>query len=368
MPRPIPARSILPRSGSGAATDVAGELFNMMAGVHLVNVPYRSSYLPDLLSGQVQASFTPILQSLGYIRAGKLRALAVTDATRSKVLPDVPTISEFVPGYRGDRLGRDRRAREERPPDIIDKLNKEIDACSNRSGDQGAVRRSRLRADGDDAAPRFGKFARRRNREMGQGGQIRRHQGASECRVSVRRWEEFVMKLRRRRFLQLAECAAALPGVARIARAQAYPSRPVRLIVTVPAGGSPDIIGRLIAQWLSEKLGQPFVVENKPGASTNIGTELVLKAAPDGGTLLLAMSSNAINPSLYHHLNFNFLQRRRAGGEHRHDSAGHGCQSRVSGRRRFPNSSPMPRPIRARSTWRRAAAARRFTSPARCSG
>jgi tripartite-type tricarboxylate transporter receptor subunit TctC len=94
----------------------------------------------------------------------------------------------------------------------------------------------------------------------------------------------------------------------RLARAQAYPSRPVKLVVTVPAGGSPDIIGRLIAQWLSEKLGQAFVVENKPGASTNIGTELVLKSPPDGGTLLLAMSSNAINPGLYHHLNFNFLQ------------------------------------------------------------
>ena len=80
------------------------------------------------------------------------------------------------------------------------------------------------------------------------------------------------------------------------------------MIVTVPAGGSPDIIGRLIAQWLSEKLGQPFVVENKPGASTNIGTELVLKSAPDGDTLLLAMSSNAINPALYQHLNFDFLR------------------------------------------------------------
>jgi tripartite-type tricarboxylate transporter receptor subunit TctC len=116
------------------------------------------------------------------------------------------------------------------------------------------------------------------------------------------------MKLRRRRFLQLATGAAALPAISRAANAQAYPTRPVRLVVTVPAGGSPDIIGRLIAQWLSEKLGQPFVVENKPGASTNIGTELALKAAADGGTLLLAMSSNAINPALFRHLNFNFMR------------------------------------------------------------
>ncbi|HJY16649.1 MAG TPA: tripartite tricarboxylate transporter substrate-binding protein, partial [Xanthobacteraceae bacterium] len=116
------------------------------------------------------------------------------------------------------------------------------------------------------------------------------------------------MKLPRRKFLHLGAAAATLGAMSRLARADDYPTRPVRLFVTVPAGGSPDIIGRLIAQALSEKLGQPFVVENKPGASTNIGTELVLKSAPDGNTLLLAMSSNAINPALYHHLNFDFLR------------------------------------------------------------
>jgi tripartite-type tricarboxylate transporter receptor subunit TctC len=114
--------------------------------------------------------------------------------------------------------------------------------------------------------------------------------------------------LARRRLLQLAAATTASAFSSRAADADAYPARPVRVIVTVPAGGSPDIIGRLIAQWLSDKLGQPFVVENKPGASTNIGTELVLKSAPDGNTLLLAMSSNAINPALYHHLNFDFLR------------------------------------------------------------
>ncbi|MGB6535107.1 MAG: tripartite tricarboxylate transporter substrate-binding protein [Xanthobacteraceae bacterium] len=114
--------------GSGAATDVAGELFNMMAGVHLVNVPYRSNYLPDLLGGQVQASFTPILQSLGYIQAGKLRPLAVTDAGRSPVLPDVPTIGELLPGYAAvvwDGIGAPART----PPNIIETLNKAINAC-----------------------------------------------------------------------------------------------------------------------------------------------------------------------------------------------------------------------------------------------
>jgi tripartite-type tricarboxylate transporter receptor subunit TctC len=116
------------------------------------------------------------------------------------------------------------------------------------------------------------------------------------------------MKLRRRRFLQLATGAVAAPGLSRFARAETYPIRPVRLIVTVAAGGSPDIIGRLIAQWLSERLGQPFVVEDRPGAGGNIGTEYAVKAAPDGYTLLLAMSANAINATVYPNLNFNFIR------------------------------------------------------------
>ena len=113
--------------GSGAATNVAGELFKAMAGVDLTNVPYKSSYLPDLLSGQVQASFTPIAQTINFIRAGKLRAVAVTGATRSDVLPGVPAANEFVPGYDAyvwDAMGAPAKT----PPDIIDKLNKEINA------------------------------------------------------------------------------------------------------------------------------------------------------------------------------------------------------------------------------------------------
>jgi len=113
------------------------------------------------------------------------------------------------------------------------------------------------------------------------------------------------MTLHRRRFLQAA--AAALAAWPRAARALDYPTRPVRLVVSVPAGGSPDIIGRLIAQWLSDRLGQPFVVENRSGASANIGTETVVRAPPDGYTLLLAMSANAINASVYRNLNFNFI-------------------------------------------------------------
>jgi tripartite-type tricarboxylate transporter receptor subunit TctC len=116
------------------------------------------------------------------------------------------------------------------------------------------------------------------------------------------------MELPRRQFLHLAAGAAALPAVSSIARAQAYPSRPVRIIVGFPPGGGADIVARLIAQWLSERLGQPFVVENRPGAGSNIGTEAVVRAPADGYTLLLVTSPNAINATLYDHLNFNFIR------------------------------------------------------------
>ena len=116
------------------------------------------------------------------------------------------------------------------------------------------------------------------------------------------------MKLPRRQFLHLAAGAAALPAVSRIAWAQAYPTRPVRIIVGFAAGGATDILARLMGQWLSERLGQPFVIENRPGAGSNIGTEAVVRAPPDGYTLLLVSPANAINATLYDKLNFNFIR------------------------------------------------------------
>ena len=116
------------------------------------------------------------------------------------------------------------------------------------------------------------------------------------------------MKLPRRQFLHLAAGAAALPAFPYIARAQAYPTRPVRLIVGYAAGGGTDITARLIGQWLSERFGQQFVIEHRPGAATNIATDAVVRAAPDGYTLLLATGGNAINATLYDKLNFNFIR------------------------------------------------------------
>ena len=116
------------------------------------------------------------------------------------------------------------------------------------------------------------------------------------------------MRFPRRRFLHLAGAAVALPALPHSATAQAYPSRPVRFVVSFPAGGPNDILGRLMAQWLSERLGQPFVVENRPGASGNIGTEAVVRAPADGHTLLLVGPANAISTSLYPNLGFDFLR------------------------------------------------------------
>jgi tripartite-type tricarboxylate transporter receptor subunit TctC len=115
------------------------------------------------------------------------------------------------------------------------------------------------------------------------------------------------MKLpHRRQFLHLAAGAAALPALPRIARAQTYPSRPVRIIVGLPAGSATDIAARLIGQWLSERLGQPFIIENRVGAGGNVGTEMVVRSAPDGYTLLMVIGANAISATLYAKLNFNF--------------------------------------------------------------
>ena len=161
------------------------------------------------------------------------------------------------------------------------------------------------------------------------------------------------MKLPRRRFLHLAGSAAALPTVSRASRwRRAYPTRPVRIIVGFAPGGGTDIAARLIGQWLSERLGQPFVIENRPGAGGNIATEAVVRASPDGYTLLLVNRANTINATLYDKLNFNFIRDIAPVARHRPRAQCHVGQSISSSQAPFPSSSPTPRPIPARSTWR----------------
>jgi tripartite-type tricarboxylate transporter receptor subunit TctC len=116
------------------------------------------------------------------------------------------------------------------------------------------------------------------------------------------------MKIVRRTFLHLAAGAAVLPSVSHTAKAQAYPSRPVRIVVGFAAGGPTDIIARIIGQWLSDRFSQQFIIENRPGAATNIATEAVVNAPPDGYTLLLASTSGAVNATLYEKLSFNFIR------------------------------------------------------------
>ena len=164
------------------------------------------------------------------------------------------------------------------------------------------------------------------------------------------------MKLPRRQFLNLAAGAAVLPGVSRIASARSYPSRPVRIMVGVAAGSANDILARLIGQWLSERLGQPFIVENRPGAATNIATAAVVRAPPDGYTLLMFAPSSAVNATLYEKLDFVFsatsFRSRASFVSHRSCWSIHRFQQRP-----FPSSSATRRLIRAKSAWRRRAAA-----------
>src|SRR5262249_2673334 len=116
------------------------------------------------------------------------------------------------------------------------------------------------------------------------------------------------MTFSRRRFLRIAAGAAMLPAALRIARAQSYPARPVHLISGFPPGGPNDLLARLMGQWLAQRLRQPFVVQNRPGAASNIATEAVVRAAPDGYTLLMAATPNAINATLYEKLSYNFIR------------------------------------------------------------
>jgi tripartite-type tricarboxylate transporter receptor subunit TctC len=141
----------------------------------------------------------------------------------------------------------------------------------------------------------------------GKGFRGRRNALVGWCR-KIGFWEGTMKFLYRRQLLHLAAGASALPLVSQLARAQVYPTRPVRVVVGFPPGQTADIITRLVAQWLSERLGQPFVIDNRPGASSNIATEFVVRARPDGYTLLATVTSNFINATLYDNLTYDFIR------------------------------------------------------------
>src|SRR5262249_26674328 len=189
---------------------------------------------------------------------------------------------------------------------------------------------------------------------------------SSVKRVRAMQFRGHAMKLpHRRQFLQLAAGAVALPVVSRFAWAQAYPSRPVRIIVGVAAGSAPDIFARLIGQWLSERLGNPFVVENRSGGGGNIATEAVANSQPDGYTLLMVATNDAINATLYEKLSFNFIRDIAPVASMVLSSNVMVVHPSVPAKT-VPDCSPMPGPIRARSTWRRPASGPRPTLPASC--
>jgi Tripartite tricarboxylate transporter family receptor len=174
------------------------------------------------------------------------------------------------------------------------------------------------------------------------------------------------MNIPRRRFLSLAGASAIFPSIAEFARAESYPTHPIHFVVGFPAGGPNDILARLMGQWLSERLGQPVIVENRPGASGNIATEAVVRAPADGYTLLMVGPANAINASLNDELKFNF-SRDIALSQRSHASRSSCSSTHRFRQKAFQNLSPMRRRTQARLRWRRPGMEAHLTFPACCS-
>ena len=170
------------------------------------------------------------------------------------------------------------------------------------------------------------------------------------------------MKLPRRKFLHLAAGAAALPAASRIARAESYPTRPVHWVVPSAPAGPADIVARLMGQWLSKRLKQPFIVENRPGGGNNIGTEFVVRASPDGYTILGIASNNAINTTLYEKLSFSFIRDIAPVASFIRGPVVMAVNPSFPAKTN-PSSLPMPKPIRARLILHPAASDLRPMSP-----
>src|SRR5262249_527614 len=298
-----PGKINMASGGVGSPANVAGELFKMMAGVNMIHVPYRglAPAMTDLLGGQVQVIFGAVTSSIEYIKAGRLRALAALPQSARRRCPNCqPGASSGRATRRvsGTVLAWPKRAhRDHRQTQQGDQRG----PC--RPQYQNAPCRPRWRC-ACWLARRVRQAHRRRNRQVGRGNPGGKHQGGIS--IAIQRGD--AMKLPRRTFLHLAVGAAAVPAMPRFAWAQSYPTRPVRLILGYAPGNAPDIVARLIGQWLSERLGQPFIIENRPGGGGNIGTEAVVRASPDGYTLLYVTTANASNATLFENLKFNFMR------------------------------------------------------------
>ena len=296
MPRPIRASSITARP-SALRRIMAWGLFTMLTGTDIVYVPYKgaAAAFTDLVAGQIQMNFDAIGSLLPLIREGKLRALAVSSASRNPDLPEVPTMVEsgidFLMSFWTAVL-----APVGTPPDIVSKLNATINAGLGSAEMKATL--AKFQVEAKVGSPQdFARISRRGDEEMGG----RREGGEHQGRVSARRGHAMI----RKRLLPAAVIALGLATPHRVRRMRnRIPDRPIRLIVPFPPGGPTDYVARLVAQHVSANLGQ-VVLDNRPGAGGTIASKAVANAEPDGYTLLYGSSATlGIAPALYKNVEY----------------------------------------------------------------
>ncbi len=300
-------------ASAGAATPghLSGEVLKLRTKSNMTHVPYNGAgpALNDILGGHVDMFFSGFPAAVPHVKAGTMKLLAVSTAKRSSVAPDVPTVAE-ASGIKDFNIAlwQGFFAPRGTPPEIVRRLHAEI----NKLLVQPEVK-SKLLAAGAEvttiSTERVRRLRESGKRKISSDHQGRRPEtGVSAATAKQEMGETNVMTFPRRTFLRLAASAVALPTLARFAHAQAYPSRPVRIVVGFAPGGATDILARIAGQWLSTRLGQQFIVENRPGANGNLATEGIVNASADGHSLLMIAPANTINATLFDNLNFRFIR------------------------------------------------------------